>query len=351
MNNLDNSFGNSDPIAVIGLACRFPKAPNAEVFWHNLIHGISGQSYFTQEELSAAGISDQISQQDNFVPSGAIIENPEFFDAGLFGYSPTEALSIDPQQRLFLQNVWHALEDAGYSPTSIKAKTGVFGSIRASTYPSFADFDVTQVGQVKGLQALVGNDKDYLATRVAHKFNFTGPAFTVQTACSSSLVATHLACESLRSGECDMAIAGGVAVSFPQASGYQYQSGMIFSQDGVCRPFDVNANGTFGGHGLGCVVLKRLDDAIQDGDTILAILRGSAINNDGQNKVGFTAPSVSGQSQVLTDALHLADVNPDDVEMIETHGTGTKLGDPIEITAIKHATHVAHKEIPAFWVR
>ncbi|MEH0388852.1 non-ribosomal peptide synthetase/type I polyketide synthase [Vibrio mimicus] len=348
MNNLDNSFGNSDPIAVIGLACRFPKAPNAEVFWHNLIHGISGQSYFTQEELSAAGISDQISQQDNFVPSGAIIENPEFFDAGLFGYSPTEALSIDPQQRLFLQNVWHALEDAGYSPTSIKAKTGVFGSIRASTYPSFADFDVTQVGQVKGLQALVGNDKDYLATRVAHKFNFTGPAFTVQTACSSSLVATHLACESLRSGECDMAIAGGVAVSFPQASGYQYQSGMIFSPDGVCRPFDVNANGTFGGHGLGCVVLKRLDDAIQDGDTILAILRGSAINNDGQNKVGFTAPSVSGQSQVLTDALHLADVNPDDVEMIETHGTGTKLGDPIEITAIKHAYSRSSQGNPCF---
>ncbi|MBF4227765.1 polyketide synthase, partial [Vibrio anguillarum] len=196
---------------------------------------ISGQSYFSEQELQTAGITTSLSAQENFVPSGAIIDNPDYFDASLFGYSPTEALSIDPQQRLFLQIVWHALEDAGYAPNAIQSKTGVFGSIRTSTYPSFADFDVTQVGQVKGLQALLGNDKDYLATRVAHKFNLTGPAFTVQTACSSSLVACHLACESLRSGECDMAIAGGVAVSFPQSSGYLYQPGMIFSPDGLCR--------------------------------------------------------------------------------------------------------------------
>lgn len=348
MNNQDNTFGISDPIAVIGLACRFPKAPNAEIFWHNLIHGISGQSYFSQEELRAAGISDQITQQDNFVPGGAVIDNPEYFDAGLFGYSQNEALSIDPQQRLFLQIVWHALEDAGYTPTDIKTKTGVFGSIRSSTYPAFTNFDVTQVGKVKGLQALVGNDKDYLATRVAHKFNLTGPALTIQTACSSSLVAAHVACESLRAGECDMAIAGGVAVSFPQSSGYQYQPGMIFSPDGLCRPFDAGANGTFGGNGLGCVVLKRLDDALHDGDTILAVLRGSAINNDGQHKVSFTAPSVNGQAKVLSDALHLADVMPDDVEMIETHGTGTKLGDPIEISAIKQAYQRSTNANPCF---
>lgn len=337
MEDLANMYGHSDPIAVIGLACRFPKAPDVETFWHNLMNGITGQSYFSEQELNASGISPSVYQRKNFVPSGAVIEKPEYFDAGLFGYSPKEARSIDPQQRLFLQNVWHALEHSGHAPTGIKVKTGIFGSIRTSTYPSFNDFDVTQVGQVKGLQALIGNDKDYLATRVAHKFNLTGPAFTVQTACSSSLVAVHLACESLRSGECNMAIAGGVAVSFPQISGYEYQPGMIFSSDGLCRPFDANADGTFGGHGVGSVVLKRLEDALQDGDNVLAVLRGSAINNDGQDKVGFTAPSVSGQTRVLLEAIHLADIQADDVEMIEAHGTGTKLGDPIEVTAIKQA--------------
>ncbi|MDP2513974.1 polyketide synthase [Photobacterium damselae subsp. piscicida] len=333
----NNLYDNCDPIAVIGMACRFPKAPNIDAFWHNLSNGLSGQSFFSDEELKTAGVDADVHQREHFVPSGAVIDNPEYFDASLFGYSPAEATSIDPQQRLFLQNVWHALEHAGYAPTQAPSKTGVFGAVRSSTYPSFKAFDVTQVGQVKGLQALLGNDKDYLATRVAHKFNFTGPAFTVQTACSSSLVAAHLACESLRSGECDMAIAGGVAVSFPQVSGYEYQPGMIFSPDGLCRPFDQQANGTFGGHGVGSVVLKRLDDALNAGDTILAVLRGSAINNDGKEKVGFTAPSVNGQSQVLTEALHLADIHPDDVEMIEAHGTGTKLGDPIEVTAIKNA--------------
>ncbi|MFW7524932.1 L-histidine N(alpha)-methyltransferase [Vibrio ostreicida] len=337
MENLDNQYGSSDPIAVIGLACQFPKAPNIDAFWHNLTHGLTGQSHYSQQELEASGIAPDMYQREHFVASGANIENPEYFDAALFGYSPTEARSIDPQQRLFLHNVWHAIEHSGYAPTAIQCKTGVFGSIRTSTYSSFEAFDVTQVGQVKGLQALLGNDKDYLATRVAHKLNLTGPAFTVQTACSSSLVAVHLACESLRSGECDMAIAGGVAVSFPQKSGYEYQPGMIFSPDGLCRPFDANANGTFGGHGVGSVVLKRLDDALRDGDTIQAVLRGSAINNDGQDKVGFTAPSVSGQVQVLKDALNLADLKADDVGMIEAHGTGTKLGDPIEVAAIKQA--------------
>ena len=332
-----NLYDNCDPIAVIGMACRFPKAPNIDAFWHNLSHGLSGQSFFSPEELKAAGIDESVHQGENFISSGAVIDKPEYFDANLFGYSPAEATSIDPQQRLFLQNVWHAIEHAGYAPTKAPTKTGVFGAVRTSTYPSFKAFDVTQVGQAKGLQALLGNDKDYLTTRVAHKFNFTGPALTVQTACSSSLVAVHLACESLRSGECDMAIAGGVAVSFPQASGYEYQPGMIFSPDGLCRPFDQQASGTFGGHGVGSVVLKRLDDALEAGDTVFAVLRGSAINNDGNQKVGFTAPSANGQSQVLSEALHLADVHPDQVEMIEAHGTGTKLGDPIEVAAIKRA--------------
>ena len=337
MTQVDHFYDDCDPIAVIGLACRLPKANDVEMFWQNLLNGVSGQSTFTAQELKKAGISTKLSEQENFVPCGAIIDKPEYFDATLFGYSPQEARSIDPQQRLFLQTVWHAFEHAGYAPAEIDLKTGVFGSSRMSTYPSFDEFDVTQVGQNKGLQALIGNDKDYLATRVAHRLNLKGPALTIQTACSSSLVATHLACESLRAGECDMAVSGGVAISFPQQAGYQYQPGMIFSPDGLCRPFDQDANGTFGGNGVGAVVLKRLNDAMQDGDQVLAVIRGSAINNDGNDKAGFTAPSVSGQATVLKEALELANIAGKNVGMVEAHGTGTPLGDPVEITAIKQA--------------
>ncbi len=333
----DEHYANCDPIAVVGMACRFPQADNIEQYWQGLLNNTRFASHFTREQLLAAGVNEATVDKDNFVPVASVIESPENFDATLFGYSPQEAESIDPQQRLFLQVVWHALEHAGYAPRNITQKTGVYGSARISTYPSLNNFSVTDVGQVKGMQALLGNDKDYLATRVAHRFNLHGPALTVQTACSSSLVAVHMACESLRGGECDMAIAGGAAVSFPQHAGYLYQPGMVFSPDGFCRPFSENAEGTFGGNGVGAVVLKRLEDALNDGDPIMAVLRGSAINNDGSDKVGFTAPSVAGQQHVLTEALHLADVDPGQIGMVEAHGTGTTLGDPIEIAALQAA--------------
>ncbi|NHB91158.1 non-ribosomal peptide synthetase/type I polyketide synthase [Photorhabdus cinerea] len=335
MTDLTPHYDNCDPIAVIGLACRFPQAPDSNAFWHNLQHGIECTAALSRQTLLDAGIPPEVIDSENFVNQAAILENAEQFDATLFGYSRQEAEMLDPQQRLFLQTAWHALEHAGYAPRNIHLKTGVFGSSRVSTWPSWSQFTMTDVGKVKGLQALISNDKDYLATRTAYKLNLKGPALTIQTACSSSLVAVHMACENLRAGECDMALAGGVAVSFPQESGYLYQPGMIFSPDGHCRPFDSQANGTYGGNGVGVVTLKRLSDALRDGDPIMAVLRGSAINNDGNEKVGFTAPSVNGQRSVITEALQLADVSIDDVGMIEAHGTGTPLGDPIEVDALR----------------
>ncbi|MBS9437043.1 amino acid adenylation domain-containing protein [Photorhabdus noenieputensis] len=335
MTDLTLHYDNCDPIAVIGLACRFPRSPDSDAFWHNLQHGVECTVPLSRQTLLDAGIPPEVIESENFVNRAAILEKAEQFDASLFGYSRQEAEILDPQQRLFLQTAWHALEHAGYAPRHVPLKTGVFGSSRISTWPSWSQFSMTDVGKVKGLQALISNDKDYLATRTAYKLNLKGPALTVQTACSSSLVAVHMACENLRAGECDMALAGGVAVSFPQESGYLYQPGMIFSPDGHCRSFDSQANGTYGGNGVGVVTLKRLNDALRDGDPIMAVLRGSAINNDGNEKVGFTAPSVNGQRNVIIEALQLADVSIDDVGMIEAHGTGTPLGDPIEVDALR----------------
>ncbi|KPY86102.1 Yersiniabactin polyketide/non-ribosomal peptide synthetase [Pseudomonas syringae pv. tagetis] len=335
MPTFEETYGTSEPIAVIGLACRFPEARDSAQYWQNLLTGRECSRHFSREELLAAGLSAELIDNPDFVNVAAVIDDADRFDAALFGYSRQEAESIDPQQRLFLQIVWHALEDAGFAPREVAHKTGVFASGRMSTYPGRDAIRVTEVAQVKGLQALMGNDKDYLASRAAYKLNLRGPAMSVQTACSSSLVAVHMACESLRSGECEMAVAGGVAVSFPQQAGYLYQPGMIFSPDGRCRPFDASAQGTFAGNGVGAVTLRRLEDALRDGDPVLAVLRGSAINNDGHHKVGYTAPSVVGQREVIKDALLLADIDCASIGMLEAHGTGTPLGDPIEVQALR----------------
>ncbi|MEF9898129.1 MAG: SDR family NAD(P)-dependent oxidoreductase [Pseudomonas sp.] len=335
MHSLEALYGTSEPIAVIGLACRFPGARNSHEYWQNLLAGRECSRRFSREELLAAGLEPALIDHPDFVNVAAVIDAADQFDATLFGYSRQEAESIDPQQRLFLQTVWHALEHAGFAPREVPHKTGVFASGRMSTYPAREQIRVTEVAQVRGLQALMGNDKDYLATRAAYKLNLRGPAITVQTACSSSLVAVHMACESLRSGECSMAVAGGVAVSFPQQAGYLYQPGMIFSPDGRCRPFDASAQGTFAGNGVGAVTLRRLEDALRDGDPVLAVLRGSAINNDGHHKVGYTAPSIVGQREVINDALLLADIDCASISMLEAHGTGTPLGDPIEVQALR----------------
>ncbi|NWB89993.1 type I polyketide synthase [Pseudomonas agarici] len=335
MHSLEALYGASEPIAVIGLACRFPGARDSNEYWQNLLAGRECSRRFSREELLAAGLEPALIDHPDFVNVAAVIDAADQFDATLFGYSRQEAESIDPQQRLFLQTVWHALEHAGFAPREVPHKTGVFASARMSTYPAREQIRVTEVAQVRGLQALMGNDKDYLATRAAYKLNLRGPAITVQTACSSSLVAVHMACESLRSGECGMAVAGGVAVSFPQQAGYRYQPGMIFSPDGRCRPFDAGAQGTFAGNGVGAVTLRRLEDALRDGDPVLAVLRASAINNDGQHKVGYSAPSIIGQREVISDALQLADIDCASIGMLEAHGTATPLGDPIEVQALR----------------
>ena len=329
-------YPDCEPGAVSGYACHFPEAPDGETFWRNLLEGRECSRRFTREALLAAGLDTAIIDDPCYVNIGTVLDNADCFDATLFGYSRQEAESIDPQQRLFLQAVWHALEHAGYAPGAVPHKTGVFASSRMSTYPGREALNVTEVAQVKGLQSLMGNDKDYIATRAAYKLNLHGPALSVQTACSSSLVAVHLACESLRAGESDMAVAGGVALSFPQQAGYRYQPGMIFSPDGHCRPFDASAEGTWAGNGLGCVVLRRLKDALLSGDPIIAVILSSAVNNDGNRKVGYTAPSVAGQQAVIEEALMLAAIDDRQIGYIETHGTGTPLGDAIEIEALRN---------------
>ncbi|EDV5273673.1 SDR family NAD(P)-dependent oxidoreductase [Salmonella enterica subsp. enterica serovar Mbandaka] len=338
---LKQHYPDCEPIAVIGHASRFPEAADSDAYWANLLAGRECSRQFSRQELLDAGIPASVIDDPAFVPRGTVVPDAEAFDAELFGYSRQEAELLDPQQRLFLQMAWHALEHAGYAPRAVPHKTGVFGSARISTYPGREAINIAEVAHVRSLQSLMGNDKDYVATRAAYKLDLRGPALSVQTACSSSLVATHLACESLRSGECDMAIAGGVAVSFPQVSGYLYQQGMIFSPDGHCRPFDAQAQGTYGGNGVAAVVLRRLSDALRDGDPVVAVVLGSAINNDGSQKVGYTAPSVLGQREVIADAWALAGVRSEQIGMIEAHGTATPLGDSIELQALQGVFHPA----------
>ncbi len=332
-------YPDCEPVAVIGHACRFPESDDSEAFWRHLVEGREFSRRFSRQALLDAGLPAATVDAPNFVAVGSVVHDADAFDAELFGYSRQEAESIDPQQRLFLHIVWHALEQAGYAPRNVPHKTGVFGSARISTYPGREPLRIAEVAQVKGLQSLMGNDKDYVATRAAYKLNLRGPAISVQTACSSSLVAVHMACESLRAGECDMAVAGGVAVSFPQQAGYLHQPGMIFSPDGRCRPFDAEAQGTFAGNGAGVVVLRRLADALRDGDPVVAVVSGSAVNNDGAQKAGYTAPSVAGQREVIREALALAGVESGRIGLIEAHGTGTPLGDPIEVEALRAVFH------------
>lgn len=326
-----------EPVAIIGAGCRFMGAADPFTFWRRLADGEELSRRVTAQDLAAAGLDPLLLERDDFVPVASVVDEAEHFDAGLFGYSPAEAATIDPQQRLFLACSREALDMAGLAGSVAGMRVGVFGSARMSTFVMPQPEDVLSAGQSRTFQRLIGNDKDYLATRTAYKLGLTGPALTVQTACSSSLVAVHVACEQLRSGECDLALAGGAALTFPMAAGYFHQPGMIFSPDGTCRPFDADAAGTFIGNGVGVVLLKPLRRALEDGDGILAVIRGSAVNNDGTDKAGFTAPSLAGQRAVIEEAMALAGVTSDRIGMVETHGTATPLGDPIEITALAEA--------------
>ena len=332
MRSRQRPSGQREPIAVIGMAGRFPGAATLDAFWARLCAGEELIRFFDTEELQAAGVDDRLLAQSNFVPAKGFLEDGDLFDAQFFGYSPREADLLDPQHRVFMELAWQALEDAGYGTGG--GDVGVFAGSSENTY-WFSILRNDSLAEAGMLEHGLAAGKDFLATRVAYKLDLRGPAITVQTACSTSLVAVHEACKSLLSGECSMALAGGVSVNVPLKNGYLYEENSIASPDGHCRAFDANAQGTVGGDGAGIVVLKRLSEAVRDGDPIHAVIRGSAINNDGANKVGYTAPAVEGQAEAIAGALLAAEVPPESISYIESHGTGTSLGDPIEITALK----------------
>ncbi len=318
-------------IAIIGMAGKFPGAQNINMFWENLRNGKETISFFSKEELMEMGLNEQISKP-NFVPAKGYIEDIEYFDNDFFNFSPFEAKVMDPQLRLLHECSWHALEDSAHVPGKCNKTIGVY--LGGETNLLWTKKLTEHLSEEQLMQSKFLNGSSYFSTKISYNFNLHGPSFTIQTACSSSLVAVHLACCALLSGECNMALAGGVTINLPQKSGYFYKEGLMYSPDGHCRPFDNKANGTIFSDGVGVVVLKPLEDAIKDRDNIYAIIKGSATNNDGNRKVGFTAPSVEGQVRVIKSALKVSGVEAESISYIEAHGTGTKLGDPIEIEAL-----------------
>ncbi|NEQ64894.1 MAG: type I polyketide synthase [Symploca sp. SIO2D2] len=329
------STDNIECIAIIGMSGRFPGARNLEEFWHNLANGVESIRQFSNEELAEIDVNPADLSAPSYVKAGAPLSDSDCFDATFFSISPREAEVIDPQHRLFLESAWEALEHSGYGNVSDKSRVGVYGGASSLNYLLTNVNHMLDVSHPnKYLKAWLGNDKDYLATRTSYYLNLSGPSINVQTACSTSLVAVSLACQGLSTYQCNLAIAGGVTVAQPQATGYFYEEGSILSPDGHCRAFDAQAQGTVFGDGVGVVVLKRLEEAIADCDTIHAVIRGSAINNDGSLKVGYTAPSVEGQADVIAMAQVIAGVDPSSITYVEAHGTGTSLGDPIEVSAL-----------------
>jgi phthiocerol/phenolphthiocerol synthesis type-I polyketide synthase E len=335
-------------IAVVGMAGRFPGADSVSAFWNNLLRGEESIVTLSEDELIAAGVGEKSLANHAYVKRAALLHGIDEFDADFFGFTPQAARMTDPQHRLFLQCAWHALEDAGYDPAQIEASVGVYGTSSASGYllhnlmshrDSYAI--IGQGATFEMVDLSLQNDKDHLATRVAHQFNLRGPALSVQTACSSSLVALHLACQSILNGECDMALAGGASIRVPHRVGYWYQPGTMVSPTGHCRPFDVRADGTIFGSGVAVVVLKSLQAAVEDGDRIHAVIRGSAINNDGSTKMTYAAPNAVGQAEAIAEAHAVADIDASTVSYIETHGTGTPLGDPIEMEGLRQAFEIS----------
>jgi acyl transferase domain-containing protein len=331
-------------IAIIGMSGRFPKARNLNMFWNNLREGIEGISFFSEEELLACGVRKEHVENPNYVKAMGMLEEADYFDADFFGFSAREAEMMDPQHRLFLECAWETLEDAGYNPEVYPGWIGIYAGSGMNHYMLLNLASNQALLEAIGLYQIgVLNDKDFLTTQTAYKLNLRGPCMSIQTACSTSLVAIHVACQGLLTGDCDLALAGGVSISVPLKRGYMYQPQGIVSPDGHCRAFDVQAQGTVRGNGVGIIALKRLADALADGDHIRAIIKGTAINNDGSNKVGFTAPGIEGQAQVIQSALEIAGVHPESIQYVEAHGTGTKLGDPVEIAALSRAFRCATK--------
>jgi acyl transferase domain-containing protein/thioesterase domain-containing protein/acyl carrier protein len=329
----------TNDIAIVGMAAHLPGAANPEAYWSNLREGIESIQRLTEAELLASGESPERLRHRNYVPSAAILDGFEQFDADFFGFSPKEAAIMDPQHRQFLEVAWEAMESAGHPPESFPGPVAVYAGCGMGSYFYFNICSNPDLVASTGMFLLrhTGNDKDFLATRVSHIFDLKGPSVNVQTDCSTSLVAVHHACQSLLLGECDMALAGGVTIELPHARGYIFQEGEILSPDGHCHAFDHRAQGTVFGSGAGVVVLRRLEDALKDGDHIWAVIKGSAINNDGAAKAGYLAPSVDGQAKAIAEAQAVAGVKADTIDYVECHGTGTFLGDPIEVAALTQA--------------
>lgn len=342
-NKADNYNYTGLEIAIVGISARCPESEDIDQFWKNLKDGKECITFLEDKELLDAGVSRETINDPNYVKACAYLKDADKFDAGFFGYNPREAEIMDPQQRLFLETCWKAFEDAGYTK-DYEGLVGVYGSSSMNTYVLSNVSSVSKQSSFDPFQAEIGNDKDYVTTRVSYKMNLKGPSFAVQSACSSSLVAVHVACRALLSGECDMALAGGVCVKLPMKEGYFYRNGGIQSPDGHCRAFDQDAMGTIFGSGVGVVVLKPLSEAIKERDTIYAVIKGSAINNDGEEKVGYTASSVIRQSEVIKNAYIMAEVDPSSIQYIETHGTGTNLGDPVEIKGLMKAFEGVDKQ-------
>jgi amino acid adenylation domain-containing protein len=326
-------------IAIIGMAGRFPGAENVDEFWKNLVEGKEAISLFTDEELTESGLDpNTLRSRGHYVAARGVLKDADCFDAAFFGVHPKEAEVMDPQQRIFLETCWSALEHAGYAPNQIDAIVGVFGGVSFNTYFFHALQRRPDLIDLVGPELVMfGNEKDYVTTRVAYKLGLKGPAINVNTACSTSLVAVVQACQSLLTYQCDMALAGAASITVPQKRGYFHDEGNIGSADGHTRTFDENASGTAFGNGVGIVVLKRLDEAVRDGDQIYAVIKGAALNNDGSQRVSFGAPGVEGQSKVIHMAHALAGVSPETITYVEAHGTATPLGDPIEVAALTKA--------------
>ena len=336
----DNSERSTqNDIAIIGMACRFPQADTPGAFWSNLRNEVHAFTELSDEQLREAGVSNKLLSDRNYVKGGMFLDNHDGFDAEFFGFSPLDAKILDPQHRHFLECSWEAFEDAGYVPGEIAKSVGVFAGSGYNAYLSQNLLPRKDLVEDVGFFLLrhTGNDKDFLSTRVSYLLNLKGPSVNVQTACSTSLVAVHLAVQSLLNAECDMALAGGVTIELPHRQGYLFKENEILSPDGFCRPFDAESKGTVFGSGAGCVLLKRYDDALEDRDNIHAVIRGIAVNNDGLDKVSYLAPSVDGQAAAIAEALEIGEIDPNSVTLVECHGTGTQLGDPIELAALNQA--------------
>src|SRR2546430_2882192 len=332
--------GNSSVgVAIVGIAWRFPGAADHSAFWRNLCEGVESISELSDQDLLSGGVPGELLRNPSYVKAASLLPDIDQFDAAFFEYSPEEARLMDPQQRVLLEVAWETFEDAGEAAGRSAKPIGVFtgvGGVVSSYLVDRLPFSAELPGTTGNLTHL-GNDKDFPSTRISYKLNLTGPSINVQTACSTSRVGVHLACQAILAGECDMALAGAATVRVPHHVGYLSRQGDILSPGGHCRAFDAAAQGTIFGSGVGAVLLKDLQSAIADHDNIYAVIRGSAINNDGADKVSYTSSSVTGQTRAMIEAMSIAGISPDDIGYVECHGTGTVVGDPLEIDALTRA--------------